>query len=118
MRRPFLRNPLDYAKVSSVFNTSRRHPILNRIRAHKGVDYAASTGTPIKSTGDGRVAYKGRKGGYGQVVMIQHGNEYTTLYAHLSEFNESLNEGSEVKTGTSYWLCRPDWFGHRPSFAL
>ncbi|NOT85541.1 MAG: peptidoglycan DD-metalloendopeptidase family protein [Methylococcaceae bacterium] len=99
MRRAFLRNPVDYARVSSVFNPLRRHPVLNRIRAHKGVDYAASTGTPIKSTGDGRVAFKGRKGGYGQVVMIQHGNEYTTLYAHLSHFDDNLNEGAEVKQG-------------------
>jgi murein DD-endopeptidase MepM/ murein hydrolase activator NlpD len=99
MRRPFLRNPVDYVKVSSFFNPFRKHPVLNRIRAHKGVDYAASTGTPIKTTGDGRVVYKGRKGGYGQVVMIEHGHEYTTLYAHLSDFHENLNEGDNVKQG-------------------
>ena len=99
MRRAFLRNPLDFAKVSSLFNPARRHPVLNRIRAHKGVDYAASTGTPIKSTGDGNVSFKGRKGGYGQVVTIQHGTEYTTLYGHLSAFNEDLNEGDSVKQG-------------------
>lgn len=99
MRRAFLRNPLDFAKVSSFFNPARRHPVLNRIRAHKGVDYAASTGTPIKVTGDGRVAFKGVKGGYGRVVTIEHGNEYSTLYAHLSSFSDSVDEGSQVKQG-------------------
>lgn len=99
MRRAFLRNPLDFAKVSSFFNPARRHPILNRIRAHKGVDYAASTGTPIRVTGDGRVAFKGVKGGYGRVVTIEHGNEYSTLYAHLSNFSDGVDEGSQVKQG-------------------
>lgn len=99
MHRAFLRNPLEFAKVSSFFNPARRHPVLNRIRAHKGVDYAASTGTPIKSTGDGSVAFKGVKGGYGRVVTIDHGNEYSTLYAHLSNFSSNVDEGSQVKQG-------------------
>lgn len=75
MRKTFLRNPIDFARVSSRFNLRRKHPVLNRIRVHKGVDYAASTGTPIKSTGDGKVIFRGIKGGYGRVVIVQHGQK-------------------------------------------
>ena len=73
MRKAFLRTPIAHARVSSHFNLKRKHPVLNRIRAHKGVDYAASTGTKIKSTGDGKIVFRGRKGGYGRVVIVQHG---------------------------------------------
>lgn len=99
MRKTFLSNPLDYARISSPFSLQRKHPILNRIRAHTGVDYAASTGTPVKSTGDGKIVYQGTKGGYGQVVMIDHGQGYTTVYAHLSNFSRSLGNGDSVKQG-------------------
>jgi len=98
MRKTFLRNPIDFARVSSHFNLRRKHPVLNRIRAHKGVDYAASRGTPIKSTGDGRITYRGVKGGYGRVVIIQHGQKYSSLYAHLSKYGRYKN-GSYVKQG-------------------
>ncbi|MBL4783763.1 MAG: peptidoglycan DD-metalloendopeptidase family protein [Porticoccaceae bacterium] len=98
MRKTFLRNPIDFARISSRFNPRRKHPILNRIRAHKGVDYAASTGTPIKSTGDGKVVFRGTKGGYGRVVIVQHGQKYSSLYAHMSKYGRYKN-GSRIKQG-------------------
>lgn len=98
MRKTFLRNPIDFARVSSHFNLRRKHPVLNRIRAHKGVDYAASRGTPIKSTGDGRITYRGVKGGYGRVVIVQHGQKYSSLYAHMSKYGR-YKKGAYVKQG-------------------
>ncbi len=99
MRKAFLTTPVDFARISSHFDPHRKHPVLNRIRAHKGVDYAARTGTPIKSTGDGKITFMGRKGGYGQVVIIEHGQHYETLYAHLSNFKRDLKEGDPIKQG-------------------
>jgi len=99
MRKAFLSTPVEFAKISSHFNINRKHPILNRIRAHNGVDYAARTGTPVKTTGDGTIAFLGRKGGYGQVIIVQHGSRYETLYAHLSRFKRSLQLGEIVKQG-------------------
>lgn len=100
MRKEFLRNPIDFARISSRFNLNRKHPVLmNTIRAHKGTDYAAPTGTPIKAAGDGKVTFAGRKGGYGNVVIIQHGSRYETLYAHLSKFNQNARVGRYVKQG-------------------
>ncbi len=99
MRKTFLRSPIDFARISSRFNLKRKHPVLNRIRAHKGVDYAASTGTPIKATGNGKILFRGWKGGYGRVVIVQHGQRYTTLYAHLSKFHGKRKKGSRVKQG-------------------
>ena len=99
MRKPFLRTPVNLARISSYFNLRRKHPILNKIRAHKGVDYAASTGTPIMASGDGKVVHRGRKGGYGNTVILRHGNTYTTLYAHMSKYARSTGVGSRVKQG-------------------
>lgn len=99
MRKPFLRSPVDFARISSHFNLRRRHPVLNKIRAHKGVDYAAKRGTPIKTTGDGKIIYRGRKGGYGRVVIVQHGKSYRTLYAHLSNYRRGQKIGSRIKQG-------------------
>ncbi|TDU28088.1 murein DD-endopeptidase MepM/ murein hydrolase activator NlpD [Panacagrimonas perspica] len=99
LRKAFFRTPLDVVRVSSPFNLRRRHPILNTIRAHKGVDYAASSGTPIKATGDGKVAFIGNKGGYGRVVILQHGQQYETLYAHMSRFRAGMKAGAKVKQG-------------------
>ncbi len=98
MRKTFLRNPIDFARVSSHFNLRRKHPVLNRIRAHKGVDYAASTGTPIKSTGDGKIIFRGVKGGYGRVVIVQHGQKYSSLYAHMSKYGR-YKKGARIKQG-------------------
>ncbi|SMF59310.1 Membrane proteins related to metalloendopeptidases [Alteromonadaceae bacterium Bs31] len=99
MRKEFLRSPIDFARVSSHFNLRRKHPVLNTIRAHKGTDYAASHGTPIKAAGDGKVSYAGKKGGYGNVVIIQHGQTYKTLYAHISKFRKGIRKGARVKQG-------------------
>jgi len=99
MRKAFIRTPVEFARISSRFNPGRRHPVLNKIRAHKGVDYAAATGTPIKATGDGRVVHVGRKGGYGNTVVIKHGQTYQTLYAHMSRYASGLRAGSNVSQG-------------------
>lgn len=99
MRKAFLRNPIDYFRISSRFNPNRRHPILNTIRAHRGTDYAAPTGTPIKAAGDGKVTFAGRNGGYGNVVVIQHGQQYKTKYAHMSKFGRGIRVGRYVKQG-------------------
>jgi murein DD-endopeptidase MepM/ murein hydrolase activator NlpD len=99
LQKAFLSTPVDFARISSGFNPNRRHPVLNRIRAHKGVDYAARTGTPVKATGSGEVTFLGRKGGYGQVIIIQHGDRYETVYAHLSDYKGGLREGSRVRQG-------------------
>jgi murein DD-endopeptidase MepM/ murein hydrolase activator NlpD len=99
MRKAFLSTPVDFVRISSGFDTHRKHPILNRIRAHRGVDYAARTGTPVKSAGDGEVIFRGRKGGYGQVLIVKHGEHYETLYAHLSDFKKGLESGNLVKQG-------------------
>lgn len=99
MRKPFIRTPVDTARISSYFNLRRRHPILHKIRAHKGVDYAAPTGTPIKATGDGKVIHRGNKGGYGKTIILRHGNIYTTLYAHMSKYARGTGIGRHIKQG-------------------
>lgn len=99
MRRQFLRAPLDFTRISSNFNPRRRHPILNSIRAHKGVDYAAPTGTIIKAAGDGKVSFVGTKGGYGRVVILEHGGGISTLYGHMSRFVKGLRNGRRVAQG-------------------
>jgi murein DD-endopeptidase MepM/ murein hydrolase activator NlpD len=99
MRKEFLRSPVDFARISSHFNLKRKHPVLNTIRAHKGTDYAAPRGTPIRAVGDGRVTFAGRNGGYGNVVKIQHGQTYQTRYAHLHKFKKGIRANSWVKQG-------------------
>jgi len=99
VRRQFLRAPLDFRRVSSNFNPRRRHPILNRIRAHQGVDYAAARGTIVKAAGDGRVGFIGHKGGYGRTIVLEHGGGISTLYAHLSRFARGLRRGERVRQG-------------------
>ncbi|MEP9319924.1 peptidoglycan DD-metalloendopeptidase family protein [Pseudomonas sp. LABIM340] len=99
MRKAFIRTPVDFARISSRFSIGRFHPILNKIRAHKGVDYAAPIGTPIKATGDGKILEAGRKGGYGNAVVIQHGQRYRTVYGHMSRFAKGIRSGVAVKQG-------------------
>ncbi|WP_296258643.1 MULTISPECIES: peptidoglycan DD-metalloendopeptidase family protein [unclassified Pseudomonas] len=99
MRKAFIRTPVEYARISSLFSMGRKHPILNKIRAHKGIDYAAPRGTPIKATGDGKVILAGRRGGYGNTVIIQHGETYRTLYGHMQGFAKGIQDGSSVKQG-------------------
>lgn len=99
LRKAFIRTPVDFARITSGFSMGRRHPILNKIRAHKGVDYAAPSGTPIKSAGSGKVVLAGRNGGYGNTVIVQHGDRYRTLYAHMQGFAKGVRTGSVVKQG-------------------
>lgn len=99
LRKAFFRTPVDFTRISSTFSLGRYHPLLNRIRAHKGVDYAAPTGTPVKATADGRVGSVGTNAGYGNVIVLSHGKQYSTLYAHLSRFARGIHNGSPVKQG-------------------
>jgi murein DD-endopeptidase MepM/ murein hydrolase activator NlpD len=98
VRKAFLRSPVDF-RVSSSFNPNRLHPVLKTRRPHRGVDYAAPHGTPIKASGDGKVIFRGVKSGYGNVVILQHGGNITTLYAHMSRFASSARTGSRVRQG-------------------
>jgi murein DD-endopeptidase MepM/ murein hydrolase activator NlpD len=99
VRKAFIRAPVDFTRISSNFNPNRRHPILNTIRAHRGVDYAAPRGTPIKAAGDGKVIFRGVKSGYGNAVILQHGGNITTLYAHMSRFASKARVGTRVRQG-------------------
>ncbi|MDA0707201.1 MAG: peptidoglycan DD-metalloendopeptidase family protein [Proteobacteria bacterium] len=99
VRKAFIRAPVDFTRISSNFNPNRRHPILNTIRAHKGVDYAAPRGTPIKAAGDGKVIFRGVKSGYGNAVILQHGGNITTLYAHMSKFDSKAALSARVRQG-------------------
>lgn len=99
MRKAFTRNPLPFTRVTSNFNPNRRHPILNTTRPHNGVDYGAATGTPVMATGDGKVIFSGKNGGYGNTVIVKHGEQYSTLYAHLNSFNRHVKQNGWVKQG-------------------
>ena len=99
VRKAFIRAPVDFTRISSKFNPNRRHPILNKIRAHRGVDYAAPRGTPIKASGDGKVIFRGNKSGYGKTVILQHGGNITTLYAHMSGYAARARVGARVRQG-------------------
>ncbi len=99
MQKAFLRAPLEFRRVSSSFSTARLHPILDRVRAHEGTDFAASAGTPVYASGDGRVRFKGVQGGYGNVVQLEHGGGIVTVYGHLSRFANGLKVGQAVRQG-------------------
>jgi len=96
--KAFLRAPLEFKRISSGFSLARLHPILNLIRAHKGIDYAAPTGTPVYAAGSGRIKFRGDMGGYGNVIQIDHGNGIVTVYGHMSRF-ASGREGAHVERG-------------------
>lgn len=98
LRKAFLRAPLNFKRISSNFKLARKHPVLGLMRAHRGTDYAAPTGTPVYAAGDGKVTYRARNGGYGNLVVIRHGNGIETRYAHLSKFGR-YGVGSKVKQG-------------------
>ena len=98
LRKAFVRAPVSFTRISSNFNPRRRHPILNQIRGHQGVDYAAPKGTPVMASGDGKVIFRGWKGGYGNTIILQHGGNVTTLYGHLSRFDKR-GYGSRVRQG-------------------
>jgi murein DD-endopeptidase MepM/ murein hydrolase activator NlpD len=99
LRKAFLKAPVQFSRISSVFNPSRRHPVLNRIRAHRGVDYAAPSGTPVKAAGAGRIQFRGVKGGFGNVVEVEHSGRVVTRYGHLSRFAKNMGPGRKVEQG-------------------
>ncbi len=99
LRRAFLRAPLEFRRISSAYSTGRFHPILQRVRAHTGIDYAAASGTPIRAVGDGTVTRAGWGGGYGNVVEIRHQRGYSSRYAHMRGFAAGVRSGTRVKQG-------------------
>lgn len=99
MRKAFLRTPVDFRRISSHFSKMRCHPILHVCRPHEGTDFAAAAGTPIEAAGDGIVAFAGRKGGYGNAVILHHGNHYSTLYGHMRRIRKGIHAGVRVKQG-------------------
>lgn len=99
MQKAFLRAPLEFRRVSSGFSRARYHPILDRVRAHQGVDYAAPTGTPVRAAGDGRIRFRGVRGGYGNLIEIDHGAGIATVYGHLSRFARIARVGAHVQQG-------------------
>jgi len=99
MRKAFTRTPVPISRISSGFNPNRKHPVLKTNRPHRGVDYAAVTGTPILATGDGKVNFVGNKGGYGRTVILSHGGRYTTLFAHMSKYKKGIHVGQRVRQG-------------------
>ena len=113
-RKAFLRSPMEFSRVTSGFSMSRFHPIFKAWRAHRGIDYAAPTGTPVRATADGVVASAGSNGGYGNVVVLRHHGAYSTLYAHLSRYAAHLRPGARVQqgetigyVGTTGWATGP-----------
>jgi murein DD-endopeptidase MepM/ murein hydrolase activator NlpD len=99
LKKGFLRSPLEFSRVTSNFTNSRKHPIYGFHRAHTGVDFGAPTGARVKATGDATVAFAGRKGGYGNLVILRHHNGYETYYAHLSAFASGVRPGRSVGQG-------------------
>lgn len=99
LHKSFLRSPLEFTRVSSGFSLARYHPVLQRVRAHKGVDMAAPTGTRVKASGDATVSFVGRKGGYGNVIVLKHQQGISTVYGHLSRFAPGLRVGKKVSQG-------------------
>lgn len=99
LHKSFLRSPLEFTRISSGFSMGRFHPVLQKMRAHKGVDYAAPTGTGVKAASEGIVDFVGVKGGYGNVVILKHQNKVSTLYGHLSRFASGLKKGARVSQG-------------------
>ncbi len=100
LRKSYLKSPVKFSRISSRFSLSRKHPVLGYNRAHRGVDYAAAKGTPVRAVGDGRVVFSSWRGGYGRFVEIRHTNgDHTTAYAHLSGFGRGIRKGVRVKQG-------------------
>ncbi|MCF6253460.1 MAG: peptidoglycan DD-metalloendopeptidase family protein, partial [Thiomicrorhabdus sp.] len=98
LKKAFLRSPVDYVRITSKYNPKRFHPVLKRTRPHRGVDYGGPRGTPIRTTGDGKIIFRGWGKGYGRYIKIKHAGKYTTLYAHLSKFGK-FKKGQHVKQG-------------------
>jgi murein DD-endopeptidase MepM/ murein hydrolase activator NlpD len=98
-KKAFIKTPVKFGRISSRFSKKRWHPVLKRWRSHKGVDYAAPTGTPVKASGKGTVSFIGRQRGYGKVIYLKHGDRYTTVYGHLSKYARGLSKGDSVRQG-------------------
>ena len=99
MRKAFLRAPVEFSRISSNFNLRRKHPLYNSTMPHRGIDYAAPTGTPILASGDGRVQAASKSSANGNYIVIQHGEQFTTKYLHLSRFARGIRKGSRVEQG-------------------
>ena len=99
LRKQFLRSPLEFSRISSGYSGARFHPLLREWRAHKGIDYAAPTGTRVRAIADGTVDFAGRQGGYGNLIVLRHQSQYTTWYGHLSGFAKALRSGGRVHQG-------------------
>lgn len=98
-KKLLLRTPLEFTRISSSFATARMHPLLGFTRAHKGTDFAAAMGTPVKASGNGVVTYEGWHGGHGNYLMVKHNDTFTTAYAHLSKYASNIKVGSKVTQG-------------------
>jgi murein DD-endopeptidase MepM/ murein hydrolase activator NlpD len=98
LKKAFLKSPIEFTRISSGF-AMRVHPISGQWKQHQGVDFAAPSGTPIRASGDGTVEFVGTQNGYGNVVMIKHWNNYSTVYAHMSRFAPGMRKGSKVSQG-------------------
>ena len=99
MRKAFLRAPVEFSRISSSFNLNRVHPLFKTVRPHRGIDYAAPTGTPVLAAGDGRIKTASRTQPNGKYVVIQHGQQFMTKYLHLSKFGRGIKSGKMVKQG-------------------
>ncbi len=109
-RKAFLRSPMEISRITSGFTMARLHPVLHDMRAHKGTDFAAPIGTPVRATADGVVDFAGQQNGYGNIVIVKHDGRYSTGYAHLSRFAEGLRNGDRVHQGdTIAYVGQTGW---------
>lgn len=99
MKRAFLKSPMPFTRISSGFSNARYHPVLKEWRAHKGIDYAAPTGTPVRAIADSVVNFVGKQGGYGNLVVLNHQGAYSSAYGHLSRFGKGIKRGTRVSQG-------------------
>jgi len=99
LKKAFLKSPMPFDRISSGFTSGRLHPVLQIWRAHKGIDYAAPTGTPVRAVADSVVSFVGKQGGYGNLVVLNHQPPYSTAYGHLSRFGKGIKRGSKVSQG-------------------
>jgi murein DD-endopeptidase MepM/ murein hydrolase activator NlpD len=99
LKRAFLKSPLPFTRITSGFSNSRYHPLLKEWRAHRGIDYGAPQGTPVRAVADGGVKFVGSQRGYGNLIVLEHSGAYSTAYGHLSRFDKSLRRGGRVRQG-------------------
>jgi len=99
LQKTFLRSPLEFSRVTSGFSNARRHPVLNITRAHKGIDYGAPIGTPVRAVADATVEFSGQQGGYGNIIILKHPGPYSTAYGHLNGFASGMRKGAKIRQG-------------------